>query len=109
MTDHELIGCEAHTFMIETIREIKTMNFELMKSQRSLEHSVVKLTENLNELNRMNVRIDSILEKQELREAAQDNVIASQRDFMNKALGVIAIVVLAVPILAMIVVTMIYH
>jgi len=98
MSDCTSKDCEAHLFMVETVKEIKSMNLELMRSQQVLENSIIKLTENLNELHRMNQRIDTIMEKQDIKEAAQDLEIANQKAFMNKALGAIAIATFIIPI-----------
>ncbi len=90
--------CEAHLFMVETVKEIKAMNLELMRSQQALENSVIKLAENLQELQRMNARIDAIMAKQEIKERFQDEEIARHRDFMNKALGILFIATFIIPI-----------
>lgn len=90
--------CEAHLFMVETVKEIKAMNLELMRSQQALENSVIKLSENLQELQRMNARIDAIMLKQEAKEKSQDEEISKQRDFMNKALGIVSFALFIIPI-----------
>ena len=92
-------NCEAHLFMVETVKEIKTMNLELMRSQQVLENSIIKLTENLNELQRMNSRIDNIMLKQEEKEEAQDLEISNHRDFMNKAIGALVLATFVIPII----------
>jgi len=99
-------NCEAHLFMVETVREIKSMNSELMRSQQVLENSIIKLTENLNELQRMNSRIDNIMEKQEEKEEAQDLEISNHRDFMNKAMGALVLATFVIPIVVSLVVSL---
>lgn len=106
MSDCATKNCEAHIFMVETVKEIKTMNLELMRSQQVLENSIIKLTENLNELHRMNSRIDHIMVKQNEKEEAQDLQISDHRDFMNKAMGSLAVATFVIPIIVSLIVSL---
>ncbi len=100
MTDKDCRSedCEAHLFMLETVRDLKTLTLKLADGQQSLERAVVKLSENFNEIMRTNARLDEILKAQAIKEKAQDVEIEANRNFMNKAVGALATVSFVVPI-----------
>lgn len=91
-------GCEAHVFLVEAIKELKNTSGRLLDSQQTLELTVVRLTENLNELKKVNSRIDSILLDQKQRDQLVDKELEAQRDFMNKAVGVLGAISFFLPI-----------
>lgn len=91
--------CEAHLYMSDGMKEIKTLTLELTRGQQAIENSVIKLTANFDEMQRINQRLEAIVEKQSARDTKQDDLINQQRDFMNKALGVIGAISFLVPVL----------
>ena len=92
-------SCEAHIYMAEVMKEMKLLTVELCKNYQSLENSIVKLTENFNELSRINKRLEDVIATQYKRDAEQDAALQKQRDFINKVIGVLGTITLLVPIL----------
>jgi len=90
--------CEAHAYMMDTMRELKDMNERLTESHQELSKVSVKLVENFAELQRTNIRIDKIFEQQKEKDEEQDKKIAEQSSFMNKAVGVLSALTFLVPI-----------
>ena len=93
-------SCEAHLYMSEGVKEIKTMSSELSRGQQALENSMIKLTENFSEMQRLSLKLEAVVISQDIKNAAQDEVIGKQRDFMNKAMGVLGVLTMLVPILS---------
>ena len=91
-------SCEAHRFMTETIREIKTMTSRVVESHQALEKTVVKLTENLDEVRRTNERLDKLIADQKETERLQNEAIDKNKAFTDKALGAIGLLAIGLPI-----------
>lgn len=98
--DCQLSNCEAHVYMSEALKEMKSMSIELSRGQQALENSVVKLTENFNEMQRINQRLEAILLSQKKKDDEQDKEIMNQRDFMNKAIGILGAITFLVPFIS---------
>ena len=90
--------CEAHMYMVETMRELKDMDRRLLDNQQALERASIKLTENFLELQRTNTRLDQLFTEQKEKDDQQDKLIADQGAFMNKAIGVLSTLTFLVPI-----------
>lgn len=89
--------CEAHLYMSEGLKDLKNISMDLTRGQQVIEKSIIKLTENFNEMQRMNVRLESIVVSQNKKDEEQDLELKNQRDFMNKALGVLGALTFLVP------------
>ena len=90
--------CEAHMYMVETMRELKEMDRRILDGQQALERASIKLTENFLELQRTNKRIDELFKKQQDKDQEQDIRIEGISSFMNKAVGVLATMQFIIPI-----------
>ena len=90
--------CEAHAYMMDTMRELKEMDKRLVENQQALCVASVKLTENFAELQRTNERLDALFKAQSVKDEEQDKLIAAQGAFMNKAIGVLSTLTFIVPI-----------
>ena len=89
--------CEAHLFMVETMKELKGMNTKLMESQQRLSEASVKLTENILEIHRTNDKLDEVVRELRTKDTEQDKEIEEQREFTNRALGALALITFLSP------------
>lgn len=89
--------CEAHLFMVETMKELKVMNTKLMESQQRLSEASVKLTENILEIHRTNDKLDDVVRELRTKDDEQDKAIEAQRAFTNRALGALALITFLSP------------
>lgn len=96
----QLGNCEAHLYMSEGMKELKQMAIDTAKGQQTLENSIVKLTENFSEMQRLNQKLEMIVTSQHLKDAEQDRAISDSRDFINKCIGVMGVLTLLVPVLS---------
>jgi hypothetical protein len=87
--------------MSEGLKDMRNMTSELSRGQKAIESSLIKLTENLHEMQRMDQRIDmrleSIITNQKAKDDEQDKEIRDQRAYINKALGVLGTLTFLVP------------
>ncbi len=92
--------CPEHLFMSENLKELKAVTASLVLGQQTLTITITKLTENLGELQRMNLSLEKFIAEQSQRISATEEDLIKQRDFMNKAIGVIGTLTLLVPIIS---------
>lgn len=89
--------CQAHDYMMELIKELRGMSDVLMTGQNDIKANVIKLSENLLEMRRVNERMDLIVKELKETDAKAEAKILKNSDFVNKAVGVIgAISIVAV-------------
>lgn len=86
--------------MSENMKELKAVVASLVLGQQTLTITVTKLTENLGELQRMNLSLEKLVADQSKKILATEEDLSKQRDFMNKAIGVIGTLTLLVPIIS---------
>lgn len=98
--DHVSHTCPEHLFMSENLKDLKSIISTIVLGQQNLSISVAKLTENLGELQRLNMSLSKLIKDQADRVDYMEGVLNRQRDFMNKAIGVIGTLTLLVPIIS---------
>lgn len=90
--------CEAHSYMVITMNELKEMDKKLVENQQALCIASARLTENFAELQRTNERLDALFKHQREKDEQQDALISEQVSFTNKAVGVLSALTFLVPI-----------
>lgn len=81
--------CEMHDFVINTVDHMKEMQETAMSSNNSQGLLLVKLTENLLELQRNNERLQKLFEKMQSENEKRDKKIDDNSKFIYKAIGVL--------------------
>jgi hypothetical protein len=81
--------CEAHIFVIDLVKELQISYARLTEGQMDIKENLIRLTENLLETQRSTARFELLVAELKTRDKEQDVKIESNRDFMNKAIGVV--------------------
>lgn len=81
--------CEAHVFTMDLISKLEGVTEKLMDGQHDIKENIIRLTENLLELQRTNQRYDKMCEEVKAKDKEQDDQIKHNSAFVNKAIGVV--------------------
>ena len=81
--------CEAHFHVMELISKLEGVSDKLVEGQSDIKQSIVKLTENLLEMQRANNRFEKRCEEQDRINNQHEEKIRKNSDFVNKAIGVV--------------------
>ena len=81
--------CQAHTYVMDLIVRLDETQEKLMDGQADIKGNLVKLTENLFEIQRLNTRFDQMMGELKEKDASQDIKIDQNSAFVNKAIGVV--------------------
>lgn len=90
-------GCEAHIYMVETIKELKGLTNKLLEDQHGSRETLIKLSENLLELQRFNISVVETLKELKEYNIIQDNKTNKNSEFVIKATSVLGFLVVVSP------------
>lgn len=89
VTECSFPKCEMHDFVMKTVDHMKDMQEVSINANHAQETLVVKLTENLLELQRNNERLQKLFESLQEENKARDKRIEDNSKFIHKAVGVL--------------------
>ena len=81
--------CSVHESTMELISKVDERTIQLMSGQMDIKENLIRLSENLLELQRLNVRFDHMTEELKVKDEKQDEKIEKNSSFVNKAIGVV--------------------
>lgn len=81
--------CQAHQYVMGLIADLKEDKTKMEAAQKLLTENVIKMTENLLELQRYSLRNDEMLKELKEFNGKQDSKIDKNSAFMYKAIGVV--------------------
>lgn len=90
-------GCEAHIYMVETIKELKGLTNKLLADQHGSRETLIRLSENLLELQRFNVSVIETLKELRDYNVLQDNKTNRNSEFVVRISSVLGFLVLITP------------
>ena len=81
--------CEVHESTMALINKIDERTLALLSGQMDIKENLIRLTENLFEMQRLNKRFDHVVEELKIKDEKQDEKIDKNSGFVNKAIGVV--------------------
>lgn len=91
--------CEAHRFVMSYVEDLRKVTESLSDHQREHKETIVKLTENLLELQRFNIHVLEALKELKDYNVVQDGKTNKNEKFAIKISAVIGFLVVASPII----------
>lgn len=81
--------CEVHENTMALIAKLDNFQVKLMEGQMEIKENLIRLTENILEMKRLNQRFDDMARELKVKDEKQDKEIHQNSAFVNKALGVV--------------------
>ena len=81
--------CAVHDTTMDLINRVDERTLQLMAGQMDIKENLIRLSENLLELQRLNTRFDHMTEELKIKDERQDEKIERNSSFVNKAIGVV--------------------
>jgi len=81
--------CAVHETTMDLINKVDERTIQLMSGQMDIKENLIRLSENLLELQRLNTRFDHMTEELKIKDERQDEKIEKNSSFVNKAIGVV--------------------
>jgi len=81
--------CAVHETTMDLINKVDERTIQLMSGQMDIKENLIRLSENLLELQRLNARFDHMTEELKIKDERQDEKIERNSSFVNKAIGVV--------------------
>ena len=81
--------CAVHETTMDLINKVDERTIQLMSGQMDIKENLIRLSENLLELQRLNARFDHMTEELKIKDERQDEKIEKNSSFVNKAIGVV--------------------
>lgn len=91
--------CQYHYFTERVISDLKNAVEQLLEGQRAMSDTIVKLTENVKAIEKLDVRLEKLEDLQRNREKEQLEKLDEVRRFMWKVAGAISVIAPAIAIL----------